>query len=45
MGSRIISNEDTDILDGLKKKDMAADYYDNAVIAKEHRIWFIPWQI
>lgn len=31
---RIISNEDTDILDALKKKDMAADYYDNAVIAK-----------
>ena len=31
---RIISNEDTDILDAWKKKDMAADYYDNAVIAK-----------
>lgn len=31
---RIISDEDTDILDALKEKNMAAEHYDNTVIAK-----------
>ncbi len=31
---RIISDEDTDILDALKEKKLAAEHYDNTVIAK-----------
>ena len=35
---RIISDEDTDILDALKEKKLAAEHYDNTVIAKKCRL-------